>query len=67
VRPDTDDAVATQAASALVAHLSTRTSRDIVVETIDGQPASGSRYLDAFRSAGFRRGTTGLRFYAPPA
>jgi hypothetical protein len=33
------------------------------VETIDGQPASGSAYLEAFRAAGFKRGTTGLRYY----
>jgi ATP-dependent Lhr-like helicase len=63
IRPDTTEAAATEAAKALVAYLSARTSRDIVVETIDGQPASGSRYLDAFRAADFRRGTTGLRFY----
>jgi ATP-dependent helicase Lhr and Lhr-like helicase len=63
VRPDTADSVATRAAQALASHLAARTSRDVIVETIDGQPASGSRYADAFRAAGFRRGTTGLRFY----
>jgi ATP-dependent Lhr-like helicase len=63
IRPDTEPAVVTQAASALAAHLSPRVRRDISVETIDGQPATGSMYLDAFQAAGFRRGTGGLRFY----
>ena len=38
-------------------------SRDLIIETIDGQPSSGSRHIDAFLGAGLRRGTTGLRFY----
>jgi ATP-dependent helicase Lhr and Lhr-like helicase len=63
IRPETPDSVVTGAARAIAAHLAGRVSRDVAVETIDGHPASGSRYLDAFRAAGFRRGTTGLRFY----
>jgi ATP-dependent Lhr-like helicase len=63
VRPDSAESLVTRAAEALASHLSARTSRDVVVETIDGQPASGSRHADAFRAAGFKRGTTGLRFY----
>ena len=63
IRPETSEAAVTKAAAALVKHLSQRTSRDFVVETIDGHPASGSRYLDAFREAGFKRGTRGLRYY----
>ena len=63
VRPDTADSVVIRAAQTLASHLAARTSRDVIVETVDGQPASGSRYADAFRAAGFRRGTTGLRFY----
>jgi ATP-dependent Lhr-like helicase len=66
IRPDTSEAIVTKAAEALVAHLGEQTARDIIVETIDGQPASGSKYLDAFRAAGFRRGTTGLRYYRKP-
>src|SRR6185437_8339168 len=62
IRPDTPHDVVTAAVRALVAHLTARTSRDLVVETIDGQPASGSQYLDAFLAAGLRRGTTGLRY-----
>jgi len=63
IRPSTSDGIVTRAAAALVAHLGERTTRDITVETIDGQPASGSRHLDAFRAVGFRRGTVGLRYY----
>jgi hypothetical protein len=55
--------VVTRAAAAVVAHLAEHTTRDITIETIDGQPASGSAHLDAFRAAGFRRGTIGLRYY----
>jgi hypothetical protein len=62
-RPDTSDEVITPAAAAVAEYLLQRTARDLIVETIDGVPASGSARLDAFRAAGFRRGTTGLRFY----
>jgi ATP-dependent Lhr-like helicase len=63
IRPDTSDEVVTRAVGALVEHLLARTTKDLVVETIEGQPASGSPRLDAFRAAGFRRGTVGLRYY----
>jgi ATP-dependent Lhr-like helicase len=63
VRPGCSDATLTRAVATLVAHLSAHSDRDVTVETIDGQPASGSRYVDAFRAAGLKRGTTGLRFY----
>ena len=56
----------TRAADALATYIGERTSRDLNVETIDGQPARGSRYLEAFRAAGFKRGTSGLRFYHKP-
>jgi ATP-dependent Lhr-like helicase len=66
LRPGTAADVVTRAAAALVAHLAEHTTRDIRVETIDGQPASGSPQLEAFRAAGFRRGTIGLRYYRLP-
>ena len=66
IRPDTSDTIVTRAAEALVAYLGARANRDLAVDTIDGQPATGSRYLDAFRAAGFRQGTSGLRFYHKP-
>jgi ATP-dependent Lhr-like helicase len=61
IRPSTPEAIVTRGGAALVAHFSDQTTRDLVVETIDGQPASGSMHLDAFRAAGFRRGRVGLR------
>jgi len=66
VRPGTPDSAVTAAAKALVPRLLAQTSRDLTVETIDGQPASGSKRLQAFQNAGFKRGTTGLRFYRSP-
>jgi ATP-dependent Lhr-like helicase len=63
VRPGTSEADVTRSASALVAYLLERADKDLIIETIDGQPASGSPLLDALRAAGFRRGTTGLRYY----
>lgn len=63
VRPDTSDENITRAVRALVEHLLARTTRDVLVETINGAPASGSLLLDAFRAAGFRRGTRGVRYY----
>lgn len=63
VRPDTAPATVTAAVQALISHLVRLASKDVVVETIDGQPASGSEYVDAFQAAGLRRGTAGLRFY----
>ena len=63
MRPDTSDEIVGLAIKSLLAQLLELSDRDIVVETIDGQPASGSRFLDVFRDAGFRRGTVGLRYY----
>ncbi|MEO6878320.1 MAG: hypothetical protein ABI205_07560, partial [Gemmatimonadaceae bacterium] len=63
IRPETPDEAVTVAVRAVIAHLSAQLGRDITVETIDGQPASGSRYLDAFLGAGLKRGSTGLRYY----
>jgi ATP-dependent Lhr-like helicase len=65
VRPDTPDADATRAARALAEYLHARPTKDLIVETLDRVPASGSPRHDAFIAAGFRRGTTGLRFYRP--
>jgi ATP-dependent Lhr-like helicase len=63
VRPETSDADVTRAAAALAAYLLARTTRDVTIETINGQLASSSAYVDAFRAAGFRPGMSGLRFY----
>ena len=63
MRPDTPDAVVTRVVRALLERLARTTNHDLNVETIDGQPARGSKYLDAFKEAGFKRGTAGLRYY----
>ena len=63
IRPETSDEVVARAAKALVGDLLRRTKRDLTIETIDAQPAGGSKYLDAFQRAGFRRGASGLRYY----
>jgi len=63
IRPDTSDEQVTSAAKAILSHLVARVGRDLNIETIDGQPAGGSKYLDAFVSAGFKRSASGLRYY----
>ena len=40
-----------------------RRRRDVVVETVDGERAAGSRWVGAFREAGFKGMGTGLRYY----
>ncbi|MDQ2664664.1 MAG: DEAD/DEAH box helicase [Gemmatimonadota bacterium] len=62
----TDDVI--EAARALVERLVRRYGKarrkDVIVETIDGERASGSRWADAFVEAGFRMMAGGLRYYA---
>jgi ATP-dependent Lhr-like helicase len=57
-----------EAARALAIRLSQRQGsgrrRDVVVETIDGERAAGSRHATALRDAGFKGMGTGLRWYA---
>jgi len=63
IRPDTSDEHIASAVKALVAHLLERLGLDLTVETIDGQPAGGSKHRDAFTAAGFKRTASGLRYY----
>ncbi|HEV8446019.1 MAG TPA: DEAD/DEAH box helicase [Gemmatimonadaceae bacterium] len=65
VRPGSDEAIVTRAAEGLIGHLSSRLRRDLVLETIDGQPAAASPHAAAFEKAGFRRGRTDLRYLRP--
>ena len=51
---------------ALAAHLARLSRRDVIVEHIDGSAAAVSAYVDAFSAAGFRRGSSGLRYYTQP-
>ena len=39
-------------------------NKPVVVETIDGERAAGSRYAQALRDVGFKGMGTGLRWYA---
>ncbi len=62
----TDDVI--EAARALAERLVRRYGkarrRDVIVETIDGERAPGSRWADAFVEAGYRVMAGGLRYYA---
>ena len=55
-----------EAAAALAERIVARRSgvraRDLVVETIDGERAAGSRWAEAFSEAGYRSMGTGLRY-----
>jgi ATP-dependent Lhr-like helicase len=51
-------------AERLVARQRRGRARDLVVETVDGERAVGSRWGDALREAGFRGMGTGLRYFA---
>jgi hypothetical protein len=51
-------------AERLTARQGTARRKDVVVETIDGERAAGSRYGQALRDAGFKGMGTGLRWYA---
>ena len=69
IREGTDPETVVAAAREWLAYVqrgqtSTRRRRDIVVESIDGLPALQSPHADAFRAAGFRLTSEGLRWYA---
>ena len=58
----------TRAARALADYLeagwsAARRRRPLLVEHIDGVPAAGSAHAEAFRRAGYRRETNGLRYW----
>jgi hypothetical protein len=63
IRADTSEGDITRAAAALAAYLLAHTTRDVTIETINGQAAAASGYVEAFRAAGFRAGMSGLRYY----
>jgi ATP-dependent Lhr-like helicase len=64
VRPDLDDDAVTAAVRALLQHITQRRARDLLVESINGQPAATSPLANAFIAAGLRLTTGGLRYYA---
>jgi hypothetical protein len=68
VREDAREDDVREAALALAQHIVARRGagrkRDLVVDTIDGVRAAGSRWVEVFREAGYRSMGTGLRFLA---
>ena len=58
------------AAKALAGRLALRQrrgrTRDLIVETVNGERAASSRWADALRDAGFKGMGTGLRYYSGP-
>jgi ATP-dependent Lhr-like helicase len=67
-RVDEDPGTIGPAVSALVAHLTSPRgsgrAHDIIIETIDGEPATSSPLLGSLLEAGFRREARSLRYYA---
>jgi ATP-dependent Lhr-like helicase len=64
VRDDLPAEEITAAVSALLLHIRERRPRDLIIETINGQRASTSAHAPAFRAAGLRLTSRGLRYYA---
>jgi ATP-dependent Lhr-like helicase len=63
VRDGLDPDTLTATVAALVQHVGTRRSRDLVIEQIDGVSAATSPHTAAFQRAGLRLTTAGLRHY----
>lgn len=68
IRPGVEPAVINAAIAALVAHVSSARGagrgNDVVVETIDGEPAGTSAWAQVLRDAGFRSEGRSFRYYA---
>jgi ATP-dependent Lhr-like helicase len=64
VRPGLAPERVTAAAAALLNHITSRRSRDLTIETIDGDRATNSEHVKAFLDAGLRLTPAGLRYYA---
>jgi ATP-dependent Lhr-like helicase len=68
IRPGVEPAVINAAISALVAHVSsargTGRGHDVVVESINGEPAGVSAWAQLLRDAGFKSEGRSLRYYA---
>ena len=56
--------VVTAAVAVLVNHITARRSRDLTIETIDGDRATNSGHAKSFLDAGLRLIPAGLRYYA---
>jgi ATP-dependent Lhr-like helicase len=64
VRSGVEPEVVTAAVAALLNHITSRRSRDLTIETIDGGRATSSEHVKAFLDAGLRLIPAGLRYYA---
>ena len=64
VRSGISPEVVTAAVAVLLNHLTSRRSRDLTIETIDGDRATNSEHVKAFLDAGLRLTPSGLRYYA---
>jgi ATP-dependent Lhr-like helicase len=68
VRDDADDETVRTAVRALAERLAARArggkQRDVMVETVGGEPASASRWAEALREIGFRSMGGAMRYYA---
>jgi ATP-dependent Lhr-like helicase len=68
VRADASQDDVREAAAALGARLVRRAGsarrRDLMIDTIDGERAAGSRWAEVFTEAGYRSMGTGLRYFA---
>ena len=60
---DVTAAARTLAEHVMAVPVGARAKREMIVETIDGQPPVRSPHLEAFRRAGVRLGTDGLRWW----
>ena len=64
VRSGLSSDVVTAAVAVLLNHITSRRSRDLTIETIDGDRATNSGHVKAFLDAGLRLIPAGLRYYA---
>ena len=64
VRPGLSPDIVTAAVAVLLNHITSRRSRDLTIETIDGDRATNSGHVKAFLDAGLRLIPAGLRYYA---
>ena len=67
-RPESSDAEIGASLHAFVAHIAPKRAigrrHDVVVETIDGEPAVSATHASALQAAGFRVDGRSLRYYA---
>ena len=64
VRADLSAEDVTAGVATLLLHIRARRPRDLTVETINGERAATSTHAEAFRAAGLRLTSRGLRYYA---